>query len=171
MRVFHKHKEKLIFVGAFLNQEIDEPSLTTCLLTLRVAPLKIRQTLYDESPYTKTGERRTILKKLLSVIVLIIAMFSLLLNRPALAADTANGAKIFGANCAACHAGGRNVIMTDKTLKKDALGKYNMNSLEAIVQQVTNGKNAMPAFKGRLKTQEIEDVADYVLEQAEKGWS
>jgi cytochrome c6 len=99
------------------------------------------------------------------------AVLSLALSRPALAADTANGAKMFSANCAACHAGGRNVIMADKTLKKEALEKYNMNSLEAIVYQVTNGKNAMPAFKGRLNNQQIEDVANYVLEQAEKGWS
>jgi len=40
--------------------------------------------------------------------------------------------------------GGRNVVMADKTLKQDALEKYEMNSLAAIVNQVTNGKNAMP---------------------------
>ncbi len=67
--------------------------------------------------------------------------------------------------------GGRNIIMADKTLKKEALGKYGMDSLEAIVSQVTNGKNAMPSFKGRLNTQQIEEVANYVLEQSEKGWS
>ena len=111
------------------------------------------------------------MKKLLSIVLLMFAVLSLALIRPALAADTANGAKIFSANCAACHAGGRNVIMADKTLKKEALEKYNMNSLEAIVYQVTNGKNAMPAFKGRLNNQQIEDVANYVLEKAEKGWS
>lgn len=66
--------------------------------------------------------------------------------------------------------GGRNVVAAAKTLKKDALDKYNMNSLEAIVHQVQNGKNAMPAFKGRLNDKQIEDVATYVLEQSEKGW-
>ena len=45
-----------------------------------------------------------------------------------------------------------------------------MNSLEAIVYQVVNGKNAMPAFKGRLSDAQIEDVATYVLSQAESGW-
>ncbi len=111
------------------------------------------------------------MKKLLSVILLAIALFGFTLTRPALAADTANGAKIFSANCAACHAGGRNVIMANKTLKKEALTQYGMDSLEAIVYQVTNGKNAMPAFKGRLRAAQIEEVAGYVLEQAEKGWS
>jgi len=99
------------------------------------------------------------------------AVLSFALTRPALAADAASGAKIFSANCAACHAGGRNVIMANKTLQKEALEKYSMNSMEAIVTQVTNGKNAMPAFKGRLNQAQIEDVASYVLAQADKGWA
>ncbi|XGV86107.1 MAG: cytochrome c6 PetJ [Limnothrix sp. BL-A-16] len=86
------------------------------------------------------------------------------------AADVANGAKIFNANCAACHAGGRNVVMADKTLKKDALEKYGMNSIEAIVKQVTNGKGAMPAFKGKLTDEDIQDVASFVLSKSEAGW-
>lgn len=96
------------------------------------------------------------------------AMFTLV--SPALAADAASGAKIFSANCAACHAGGNNVVNGVKTLKKEALDKYEMNSLEAITYQINNGKNAMPAFKGRLTDSQIEDVAVYVLSQAEKGW-
>jgi cytochrome c6 len=60
--------------------------------------------------------------------------------------------------------------MANKTLKKEALEKYNMDSKEAIVYQVTNGKRAMPAFRGRLKSSQIEAVAEYVLSQAEKGW-
>ncbi len=111
------------------------------------------------------------MKKILSVILLGIAVFTIAFTSPARAADTANGAKIFSANCAACHMGGRNVVAAAKTLKKDALEKYQMNSLEAIVYQVQNGKNAMPAFKGRLNDKQIEDVASYVLEKAEKGWS
>ena len=89
---------------------------------------------------------------------------------PAWAGDATSGAKIFSANCAACHAGGRNVINGAKTLQKEALDKYEMNSLDAIVNQVINGKNAMPAFKGRLSDAQIEDVATYVLSQAEQGW-
>lgn len=111
------------------------------------------------------------MKKILSILWIAIALFTFAFGRPALAADTANGAKIFSANCAACHAGGRNVVMADKTLKKEALAKYGMDSVEAIITQVTNGKNAMPAFKGRLNAQQIEDVANYVLEKAAKGWS
>lgn len=110
------------------------------------------------------------MKRLLSVVVLALATLTFFLGRPALAGDAANGAKVFSANCAACHMGGGNVVMANKTLKKEALEKYNMKSLEAITTQVKNGKNAMPAFGGRLNDQQIEDVATYVLEQTEKGW-
>ena len=114
-------------------------------------------------------KRRIPLKKILLVILTITAL-TLAFGRPALAVDTSNGAKIFSTNCAACHMNGRNVVAAAKTLKKEALEKYSMNSLEAIVNQVHNGKNAMPAFKNRLNDKQIEDVASYVLEQAEKGW-
>ena len=60
--------------------------------------------------------------------------------------------------------------MAMKTLKKEALEKYNMNSLEAITTQVAMGKNAMPAFGSKLKPEQIEDVATYVLQQSEKNW-
>ncbi|MFB2922161.1 MULTISPECIES: cytochrome c6 PetJ [Aerosakkonema] len=110
------------------------------------------------------------MKRFVSAVLLTIAVLTFAFGRPALAGDTANGAKIFSANCSACHMGGNNVIMANKNLKKDALKKYGMNSLEAIKTQVTNGKNAMPSFRGRLNAQQIEDVATYVLSQAEKGW-
>lgn len=110
------------------------------------------------------------MKKLVSVLLLAIALLTFVLGRPVLAADSSSGAKIFSANCASCHMGGRNVVMANKTLKKEALTKYGMDSSNAIVAQVTNGKNAMPAFKGRLSAQQIEEVANYVLEQSNKGW-
>lgn len=109
------------------------------------------------------------MKKLLSILLLAIAVCTFAFNRPALA-DKPDGKLIFNANCVACHMGGNNVIMADKTLKKEALEKYSMKSLDAIKTQVTKGKNAMPAFGGRLSDDQIEAVATYVLEQAEKGW-
>lgn len=110
------------------------------------------------------------MKKIISLILLTITIFTLAFSSPALAADTINGAKIFSANCAACHAGGRNLVQANKSLKKGDLEKYDMYSPEAIISQVTNGKAAMPAFKGRLNPAQISDVSAYVLEQAEKGW-
>nr|QUE29113.1 PetJ [Erythrotrichia welwitschii] len=92
------------------------------------------------------------------------------LTQSAVAADIEHGGQIFSANCSACHAGGNNVIMPEKTLKKGALVENDMNSVAAITNQVTNGKNAMPAFGGRLQEVDIDDVANYVLSQSENGW-
>jgi cytochrome c6 len=85
-----------------------------------------------------------------------------------MAKDIENGAQVFQGNCAACHAGGNNVIQNEKTLRKEALEQYLAGGLKeaSIVTQVTNGKNAMPAFGGRLDADEIEDVAAYVFDQA-----
>lgn len=118
---------------------------------------------------------RTIgLKRILSVLLLALVLCSAILVRPVFAdeaADTSRlGAKVFGANCAACHQNGNNVVMANKNLKQAALKEYGMNSQQAIVAQVTNGKNAMPAFKGRLSADEITAVAAYVLAQAERDW-
>ncbi len=93
---------------------------------------------------------------------------------PALAIDTSNGAKIFNANCASCHIGGGNILIEEKTLKKEALSKYlenyDVDSIAAITYQLQNGKNAMPAFKDKLTPQEITEVATYLFQQAEEGW-
>lgn len=110
------------------------------------------------------------MRRLLLLVLLVFAAFTLEVHRPVLAVEVGNGAKIFSANCSACHIGGGNIIIANKTLKKEALEKYEMGSIEAIVNQVQNGKSAMPAFRGRLSEEEIEDVASYVLEKAEQGW-
>ena len=110
------------------------------------------------------------MKKKLTLALFILAITSLALLQPAYSADLAVGEQIFSANCTACHAGGNNAIMVDKTLKKDALEENGMNSVEAIINQVTKGKNAMPAFGGRLADSDINDVAHYVLTKSEQGW-
>ena len=35
---------------------------------------------------------------------------------------------------------------------------------------VTNGKGSMPASADKLSKKEIEEVAQYVMDQSEKGW-
>ncbi|SKB13165.1 Cytochrome c6 [Planktothrix sp. PCC 11201] len=109
------------------------------------------------------------MKKLISAL-LIIAVTVLSFVPNAFAADLASGAKVFSANCASCHAGGKNLINAAKSLKKADLEKYGMYDVEKIKTQVTNGKAAMPSFKGRLKDDQIADVAAYVLAQADKEW-
>ncbi|MEL6353328.1 MAG: c-type cytochrome [Cyanobacteria bacterium J06627_28] len=94
---------------------------------------------------------------------------------PAIAGDLAAGAQIFSGNCAACHIGGNNAVMAQKTLKVDALEQYldgygTEHDINAIIKQVTYGKNAMAAFGTRLSEDEIVNVAAYVQDQADKGW-
>ena len=97
------------------------------------------------------------------------ALLSLL---QAFAADAAAGENIFSGNCAACHAGGQNVIMPEKTLEKAALEEYLDGGFneKAVMKQVTNGKNAMPAFGGRLSDDDIANVAAYVISTSSAGW-
>lgn len=40
----------------------------------------------------------------------------------------------------------------------------------AVIKQVTNGKNAMPAFGGRLSNDDIANVAAFVVSTAKAGW-
>mmetsp|Transcript_1844 Transcript_1844/g.4639 ORF Transcript_1844/g.4639 Transcript_1844/m.4639 type:complete len:140 (-) Transcript_1844:364-783(-) len=91
---------------------------------------------------------------------------------PAFAGDAGAGASVFSGNCAACHAGGQNVIMPEKTLQQDALEEYLDGGFNeaAVIKQVTNGKNAMPAFGGRLSDDDIANVATYVISTAKSGW-
>ena len=112
-------------------------------------------------------------KKLKKFLILTLFVFTVILSSTVqlvYAGDIAAGEQIFSANCAACHGNGNNVIATEKTLKKDALEENGMNSQDAIMTQVKNGKNAMPAFGGRLADEDIDNVASYVLSQSEKGW-
>jgi len=110
------------------------------------------------------------MKRIFSILAIALTILvSLAFGQPAFA-EVSPGAKIFNNNCAQCHAGGKNNVVAAKTLKADALEKYGKNSVEAISLQVSKGKGAMPAFGKKLSADEITLVANYVLEQAEKGW-
>jgi cytochrome c6 len=108
--------------------------------------------------------------KHIALILLVLSLGLLNFSQTALAADLEAGAKLFKANCVSCHLNGGNTVQKDKTLKLEALQANNMYSLEAIMTQVKNGKNVMPAFGKKLKPAEIENVASYVLAQADNGW-
>nr|Q9TLW1.2 RecName: Full=Cytochrome c6; AltName: Full=Cytochrome c-553; AltName: Full=Cytochrome c553; AltName: Full=Soluble cytochrome f; Flags: Precursor [Cyanidium caldarium] len=104
------------------------------------------------------------------IIVVAVTLCALFTNEHVVySANLEHGEQIFSANCAACHAGGNNVIMPEKTLKAEALEANNIKNISAIANQVKNGKNAMPSFS-RLSDSDIEDVANYVLSKADKGW-
>lgn len=78
------------------------------------------------------------------------------------------GEQLFLQHCNVCHIGGKNVIIPEKNLQKRTLEITGMNTVDAIRYQITNGKNGMPAFGGRLEEKEIEKIAIYVLDQSNK---
>ena len=80
------------------------------------------------------------------------------------------GETLFQLNCSVCHAGGNNIIIPEKNLKKETLEENGMNNLNAIVYQIVNGKNGMPAFGGRLTEKEIQEIATYLLEASENNF-
>ncbi|MEH2147047.1 cytochrome c6 PetJ [Nostoc sp.] len=110
------------------------------------------------------------MKKLLTLVLVTFLLLISTFTFPVSAADTVNGEQIFNVHCAGCHINGSNIIRRGKNLKKQALKKYGMDSIEAVTSIVTNGKNNMSAYKKRLNEQQIQDVAAYVLQQSEKDW-
>ena len=112
------------------------------------------------------------MKSLIKFILFTILLLIIHLQQPALAdtVDGANGARIFSKNCAGCHINGGNIIRRGKNLKIRALKKYKMDSVAAISNIVTYGKNNMSAYKDRLSESEIQSVSSYVLIQAENYW-
>jgi len=78
-------------------------------------------------------------------------------------ANSLTGENLFKLNCAVCHAGGNNIIIPEKNLKKETLDSNGLNSIPAISYQIRNGKNGMPAFGGRLTEEEIFQISSYIF--------
>lgn len=138
----------------------DETQATVAPKIQEVAPVENIQTFEQTQSVVENG----------AASVKVASEEELAVKPVAIAASHEEGAKLFKQNCAACHIGGGNLVAANKTLKKDALEKYNIYTKEAIVYQITNGKNAMPAFGERLSSGQIESLAEYVLAQADKDW-
>ena len=92
--------------------------------------------------------------------------FCLITHKVKASHATENGEILFKNNCSVCHLGGNNIIIPEKNLKIETLEANGMDTTSAIRYQIINGKNGMPAFGGRLKEIEIEQIARYVLESA-----
>lgn len=75
------------------------------------------------------------------------------------------GQKIFIENCNVCHQDGTNIIIPEKNLQRESLKTNGMDNIISIKYQITNGKNGMPAFGGRLSESEIGEVSNYVVEK------
>jgi len=80
-------------------------------------------------------------------------------------APAAGGQQLFTDNCANCHA----------LAAANATGQVgpDMDQLrpgpDLVAAQVANGGGGMPAFKGKLSDAQIQEIADYVAENAGKA--
>jgi cytochrome c6 len=74
---------------------------------------------------------------------------------------------LFSKNCGVCHPNGKNLIIPEKNLRKQSLEANGMNSKFAIIYQVRNGKNGMPAFGDRLDQKDLETISEYILFQSQ----
>ncbi len=114
------------------------------------------------------------MRNLCLVLVVLLLCLGLPDSAMAQAVDSAESTppveSLFELNCAACHAGGGNIIRRGKNLKQKALMRHGYGELGAIAQLVTQGKGTMPAYADRLSKEEIGAIAQYVLNQAESGW-
>lgn len=120
----------------------------------------------------KETKVKIILSKFIAFIAACFILCTLFIS-PALAdtiPDLDNGAKVFKANCAGCHANGGNIVRRGKNLKLKTLHKRKVDTQEAIATLVTNGKGIMSAYGDKLTQQEIADVSAYVLQRAEQNW-
>ena len=111
--------------------------------------------------------------KLINFLVrLTMLLFFLLITliKPVQAEDINDGAKIFSIHCVGCHPQGKNIIRRGKNLKLRALKRNKVDSLDAIINLVTYGKNNMSAYEDKLTKEQIESVSKYVLQQAQNNW-
>ena len=83
----------------------------------------------------------------------------------------ADGAGDFKAKCAMCHgADGSGTTATGKALKVRDLGSSDVQSQSdaQLTDIVTNGKNKMPAYKGKLTDDQIKGLVAYIRGLAKK---
>lgn len=75
------------------------------------------------------------------------------------------GADLFKAKCAMCHgADGKGDTAMGKTLKLRDLGSADVQSQSDadLTNTITNGKNKMPKYDGKLTKDQINDLVKYV---------
>ena len=87
---------------------------------------------------------------------------------PVAQAETAP--ELFEIHCAGCHPNGANIIRRGKNLKQRALKRHGYASADAIATLIANGKGLMSAYSHQLSADEINRLANYVLEQAAINW-
>jgi cytochrome c6 len=95
-------------------------------------------------------------------VTITLTLVALAASSPARAAD--DGASLFKANCVVCHGADGTGTPTGKALKAPDLHSEAVQKLtdKEIFDQIENGKNNMPPFKGTLNADQVKSLVAYV---------
>ena len=105
------------------------------------------------------------------VITLIIIFQTSLHNRYLMASDIRDGETIFRNVCAGCHVRGGSVILKgSKSLKLADLEKRGIANVNSIAKIANEGIGYMKGYKHKLKDGEDKILAQWIIQNAEKGW-
>ena len=105
------------------------------------------------------------------VITLIIILQTSLQNRYLMASDIRDGETIFRNVCAGCHVrGGSIVLIGSKSLKLSDLEKRGIADVNSITIIANDGIGFMKGYKNKLKDGEDKVLAQWIIQNAEKGW-
>ena len=108
---------------------------------------------------------------LIPLITLIINFQTSLHNRYLMASDIRDGETIFRNVCAGCHVRGGSVVLKgSKSLKLSDLEKRGIADEISIAKIANEGIGFMKGYKNKLKDGEDKVLAQWIIQNAEKGW-
>ena len=105
------------------------------------------------------------------VITLIIIFQTSVQNRYLMASDIRDGETIFRNVCAGCHVRGGSVVLKgSKSLKLSDLEKRGIADVNSIAEIANEGIGYMKGYKHKLKEGEDKILAQWIIQNAQKGW-
>ena len=108
---------------------------------------------------------------LVPVITLIIIFQTTLQSRYMLASDLRDGETVFKNVCAGCHVRGGSVVLKgSKSLKLSDLEKRGIADVNSIAKIANDGIGFMKGYKNKLKDGEDKVLAQWIIQNAQKGW-
>ena len=108
---------------------------------------------------------------LIPVITLIIIFQTSLQNRYLMASDIRDGETIFRNVCAGCHVRGGSVVLKgSKSLKLSDLEKRGIADVKSIKTIANDGIGFMKGYKNKLNDGEDRVLAQWIIQNAQKGW-
>ena len=104
-------------------------------------------------------------------IIVIIIFQTFLQSRYLLASNVRDGGTIFRNVCAGCHVRGGSVVLKGyKSLKLSDLEKRGISDVGSIVKIANEGIGYMKGYKHKLNDGEDKILAQWIIQNAQKGW-